>query len=1798
MLFAMAENASPACLKRLEQEYALRDELHSTWAARPVHLSRDAGRVTMTLEDPGGEPLDRVLKGPTDPGIVLRIALGLARTLQHLHERGIIHKDIKPQNILVNVASGDTWLMGFGIASRATREQQSPEALEVIAGTLAYMAPEQTGRMNRSVDSRSDLYSFGIILYELLTGVLPYAASDPLEWVHCHIARLATPPAKRNPSVPAQLSAITMKLMAKTAEERYQTAGGVEADLRACLRQWQSSGSIDAFPLGMHDAAGRLVMPEKLYGREREIDQLLAAFDRVVTHGAAEFVLVSGYAGTGKSAIVNELHKALAPSRGLFAAGKFDQYKRDIPYATLGQAFQTLVRSLLAKNETDLKRWRSELQQTLGANAQLVINLVPELELVIGAQPAVTDLSAQDAKHRFQSVLQAFLSVFARKEHPLALFLDDLQWIDGATLELLEHLATQSQLRYLILIGAYRDNEMDATHPLVHARQIIRNSSVRLQEIVLTPLSIFDIQQLLVDCLRSEPARAASLAHLIHTKTAGNPFFAMQFIASLAEEGMLTFDRTPCRWAWDEDRIHAKGYSDNVADLMVAKLKRQPPASQKALQQLACLGSIVELDELAALYAGAVEQVHGDLREAVRAGLVLPSKRAYAFLHDRVQEAAYLSIPAEKRAAMHLRIGRGLLAGSSQAQIEENIFEIVSQLNRGSSLITERQERARVAELNLIAGKRAKASVAHAAALTYFSAGLAMLSNDDWERRYRLMFDLQLNRAQCEFLTGEVTAAEEHLDTLSAHAADLTDLAAVILIQVNLQTLQGQAERAVATCLGYLQRLGIVWSAHPSDAEIQEEYQHLRRLIGVEPVERFIDLPRMVDPQWLRVALILGALSVSANMLDTRLMDRVILRIAVTSLKHGICDESCVAFGHLGMILGPRFGDYRTGYRFGQLSIDLIDKLRLERFKARIYTSFATFVTPFVSHVREGYLLARRACDVGPHTHDITWSSFAWRSRVGFRLACGDPLEEVEAEAERSLAFARKAKFQLAVDMIVVQLRMIRMLRGRLPTFGTFNDHDFDEASFESRLIADPMPRHDGTKYLIEKVQARFHADDPAAGLEAAGWLATRPEGVMPSIEHAQLIFFAALSHAACFGAGSPEKSQQHLSAAKEHHDQLVLWAQDCPANFRNCASLVGAEVARIEGRVLDAESLYEDAICHAREQGFVQNEGVAQELAARFYSARGLETIANAYLLAARACYVRWGAEGKVRHFDRNYPHVSSLLETASRQRMDTQVEHLDLATVEKVSQTVSGEIQFDRLIEILMKTALEHAGAERGLLILPRGENMWIEAEATTTAEAFEVRRPRKLRVDASILPASVFHYVTRTRETVLLHDARQQEPFSADEYVRRRASRSILCLPLIKQTELMGVLYLENNLATHAFTPARIAALRVLASQAATSLENARLYTKLQTADAFLSEAQRLSRTGSFGWSPNENEMVFSTETFRILEQPADVEPSLQLLLQRVHPDDLQRVRDVLETASSGKRDFEMEHRLVMPDGSLRHVHVVAHATPDENVEPRFVGAVMDVTTFREAQDRLSKAQAELADVGRQAEFGEFASMIAHEIKQPLAAIVTNISTCQLSLAKDQPDRERLRSILDRIARNAHRAADVIRSIHARAKKSPSQMIRIDLNRLIEETLELLQSELQRRAVALEVRLSAAPAWVDGDPTQVQQVLVNLVTNAIEAIESGNCSARLVRLVSEHSLEGTVEIAVEDSGPGVDAAVLSRIFDPMFTTKPQGMGLGLAICRSIVESHGGQLWVSPNPRGGSVFRFTLPARTSGVP
>jgi PAS domain S-box-containing protein len=1790
-LAPILERPAPATLKKMEHEFSLKDELDPAWAIRPIALTQDESRAMLLFEDADGEPLDRLLGRPFELKQFLRCGIGLAAALGQAHRRGLIHKDIKPSNVFVNAAVDRAWLTGFGIASRLPRERQAAEPPGFISGTLAYMAPEQTGRMNRSIDSRSDLYALGITLYELLTGSLPFTATDPMEWVHCHIARQPRAPAEQLRDIPRSVSAIIMKLLAKTPEERYQTAAGLESDLRRCLGDWDRERDIHDFPLGERDKPDRFLIPETLYGREGEIETLLASFDRVVKSGTPELVLVSGFSGIGKSSVVHELHKVLVQPRGLYASGKFDQYKRDIPYVTLAQAFQSLVRSLLSQGEVELGRWRDSFSEALGSNAQLIVNLVPELELIIGKQPSVPDLPPQEAKNRFQMVFRRFLGVFAHKEHPLALFLDDLQWLDSATLDLLEHLITHPEVRHLLLVGAYRDNEVGPSHPLMRTLEAIRDTDAKVYEIVLAPLGLGDVARLIADALHCAPERARTLAQLVEEKTGGNPFFAIQFLIALADEGLLAFESVAAVWAWDINRIHAKNYTDNVVDLMVQKLKRLSITTQDALKYLGCLGNMAEIGTLSMVYQQTEEAMHAALWEAVRAGLIVHQGNNYKFLHDRIQQAAYSLFPEMRRAAVHLRIGRQLLANMTAEELTEQLFEVANQFNRGGTLIVDRDEKAQVATINLRAGRKAKVSAAYASACAYLASGMALLDERAWSSHYELMFSLWLECAQCELQIGNFEKAEQLIGELLARAASKVDQAAVYTLKVRLHTVKGEYPQAVDNALTCLRLFGVDLPAHPSWEEVQAEYETIWRNLNGRSIECLIDLPLMIDPQMQAAMQVFSSLSEVGYFTDFYLYCMLVCRMANISMQHGMSGPSAHAYACLGSILGPVFHRYHEGYRLGRLACDLVEKHDFTAYRTKAYHDMGLvglWTQPITSVIELRRATTRTATETG----DLTFACYSMHQSITALLLRNDPLDAVRRESEMALDFARTARFRDVADLILGQQRFIATMQGRTATFSTFSDVQFDEARFEAQLTGDRMNTMI-CLYWILKLKARFLSGDYAEALAAADKAKPVLSSEAIQIYLLDYSYYTALTVAALYDNASADEQAGWRNLLTAHREQLREWAENYPPTFGDKHALVSGEIARLEGRDADAMRLYEQAIRSAREHGFVQNEGLAHEVAAGFYAARGVESIAYTYLRNARDCYLRWGALGKVRQLDQRHSGLrEESAPSAPSATLSTPVEQLDVGTVLKASQAVSSEIELGKLIETLMRIAVEHAGAERGLLVLPQGTELRVQAEAVTAGGSVAVNL-----CDAPItsgqLPVTVLQYAARSQESVILEDASARGNFSDDEYILEKRTRSILCLPLVKQGRLIAILYLENNLAANVFSPRRIAVLNVLASSAAISLENSRLYRGLQEREAKIRRLVDANIVGIFIWDLDGRLLEANDAFLHIVGYGREDLASGRMRWTDLTPPEwleLDLRQQVPELKATGSvQPFEKE--FFRKDGS--RVPVLMGVARIEEAGNQGVAFVLDLSERKhaeQARDRLHQLEADLAHLNRVSMLGELAAALAHELKQPIAAVAVNADACALCLRRDPPDLERAANAAETVIAASQHAGEIIDRVRSLYRRETPEREQVDLNEIVLEMIAMLRDKAMKYSVSIHTELDPALPTAVADRVQIQQVLMNLLLNGIEAMQE--TGGGKLTVASTKTEDRQLLVTVSDSGVGISADHAERLFEAFFTTKPEGTGMGLSISQRIIESHGGLLWANPNPGRGATFGFALPA------
>ncbi len=1435
----------PQDRRQLEHEYEIGLLIDSPAIVRPLALDTYEGMPALVMEDFGGRSLDHLLGAPMEVKPFLVLAVRIAAAVAEIHLRNVIHKDLKPENILVHPATLDVKIADLGTASQLPREHAAPQSPGRIEGSLPYMSPEQTGWMNRAIDSRSDLYALGVTFFQMLTGRLPFDAKDPLEWVHCHVAATPRPPSEIVPEIPGVVSGIVLRLLAKMAEDRYQTARGLEHDLDRCLASLEATGEIAPFPLGQRDVSDRLEIAQKLYGRDAEVRELLRAFDRVVQRGTPELVLVSGYPGIGKSSLIRELHRPIVREHGFFIAGKLDQYKRDIPYSIFVQAFADLVEQILTGSEEHLMVWRGRLQRALGAGGRLITDIIPQMELVIGPQPQVPSLPPIEAQNRFHRVFRQLVSVFARREHPLALFLDDLQWLDSGSLELVEDILTNPETRYLLFLGAYRDSEVGPSHPLAITLGNMRETGVAVREVVLLPLAPADLGQLIADALRTSPERVAPLARVVHEKTAGNPFFAIQFLTALQEEGLLELDRGASEWRWDVAKILAKGFTDNVVDLLVRKIRRLPAETQEALKLAACAGSSTDLHTLALISRQSDEQTERDLREAVREGLMLRQGDVYTFLHDRVQQGAYALIRDHEKKQVHLEIGRLLLASLPARELEESIFDVVSQLDQGIDLISDPAEKDELARLNIVAGTKAKAAIAHASARTYLAAAMALLPEDAWDRRHDILFPLVLERAECEYLCGAFEQAEALFDLLLSRARSDVDRATVHELRLKLYHVAGRYDEAVAMAVQALRLFGV--DVPDDDEALREATAAEARAVKVNLRGRKIaDLafgPEATDPGARAVIGLLSNVTPAAYIGSRpQVFPFIILKLVNHSLVHGHTPESCMGYSCYGLMLVSLFGDPRAAYEISEMSIALNQRLGDVRRRGTVLHLHGDHINFWIHPIATDFPILERGFLACLDAGDLVFASFIAFEIVWQAVERGDTIDDVLALSEKYAAFARSSRNESVFQTIRVEQQFLACLAGRTRGSTVFDDASFEEgpclakitcAAFTCGVVFYHMLKLIAAYLSGDEAMARNHAEEAKRTLSAA----------MAMPMEATFHYFHALVLAGACPREDGEGRRSILRELDQHEKKLAFWALTCPENFGSKHALVSAEIARLGGDELLAERRYEEAIRSARDSGFVHWEAIANELAARFHQERGFETIANAYLREALHGYLRWGADAKVRQLEQRHPQLREANRPGATSTFAARPEQLDLLSVTKASQTISSEIVQDKLVRTLLEVMLQQGGAEVARLLVSRHGSLSIEAEAATGERGAVSTRLESSPVDSSpLVPASLVHYVQRTKERVILRDAAADAgKFAGDGYLARVRPRSVLCLPILRQGEVVSLLYLENNVLAGAFTPDRLLALELLATQAAISMENARLLAQereaIQRRDEFL-------------------------------------------------------------------------------------------------------------------------------------------------------------------------------------------------------------------------------------------------------------------------------------------------------------------------------------------------------------------------
>ncbi|WP_437932429.1 AAA family ATPase [Sorangium sp. So ce291] len=1603
-----SEFPSRRALASLRHEYNVLRELDVEGVVKAYGLEKHKNGIALVLERPSDTTLHELLRaGRLELEAALKIARSAARVLDEIHRRKVIHKDIKPHNLLVDPDTLEVHLVGFSIATLLPQETQQAVSPEALEGTLAYMSPEQTGRMNRVIDRRTDLYSLGVTLYQMLTGVLPFAEGEPMDMIHGHIARTPVPPPERVPGVPEAVSRIVMKLLSKNAEDRYQSAFGLVADLDACLRQLSTSGAVAPFPLGQRDVPDTLRIPQKLYGRDEEARAVLAAFERAAG-GERELLLVSGYSGMGKSALVSEIQKAIAQRGGYFAAGKFDQLNRSVPYASIARAFRELLRHILTERPEQLARWNAELDRALGGSGQLLVDLVPELQWIIGPQPAVQPLGPAESQGRFHAVFKAFLHVFATAEHPLVLFLDDLQWADPASLKLLQVLTADPERAHLLVIGAFRDNEVYAAHPLRLALGEIAKAGAPLRELELKPLALSDVVELLSDTLSAAREEVEPLARVVFDRTQSNPFFVRQFLGALHAEGMLRFEAGA--WTWDIDRIRRRTVTDNVVEFMARKLAELEPDLQRVLKLAACIGHEFDLRTLAIIGERPPHETVAALWKILQEGLISPVDADYRlvhatddearsgidwhvnyrFLHDRVQQAAYSLIGEDQRREVHLRIGRLMLASIYGPAREEALFDIVNHFNIASPLVSSPEERAAAAELNLAAGRRAKAATAYEAAAGYFRAGMGFLPGGGFEEQYDLALALHKERAEVESLCGAFEEAERLCAAALARARTAMDKVSIHLVQANQYLLQWRNHEATLVQKAGLALLGCPIPEGQAEvaALLQQELAAVPVLLGGRSIEELARAPRATSPEHpVMLELLVNLFFGAYNSSDQTLANLAIVKMVTLSLQHGNSDMSAFGYVAYGMVVGPLLGEYATAYRFGRMAIELADQLDNLVLRAKTYHIFSADVHSWTQHLRGADPYYDRVYELGLQAGDWTAMGYMISQSGSDRLTYGMALPELSQLTETHLAFLNRARSHDIIDILLAGvIQPIRCLQGLTTSRLSFDDDGFSEASYTAKHGGSPY--HMGWLYYA-KIRNAYLFGDRASFAELMPQLAV-VEGALPT--HAKVpeaTFYTALMRLAAWeGAGGAER-REHEAHLERLLARMKRWADAGPDNVLHKHLLVLAEKARVEGRTAEAMELYERGIEAARQADYINNQALGNELYGRFWLAQGRLEFAGMFLRRALNLYERWGASAKVKALREELAPlfapaaggpsaISPLAATTDTALGGLAVGDLcDLATVLKTAQAISSEIVLDKVLDQVLRSVIKSAGASRGFLILARGDALMVEAMISVDPDTVRLglSTPMEERLD---LARPVVHYVARSREAVVIGRAEDDPRLADDPHVISRRPRSILGLPLLHQGRLSGVLYLENHLAEHAFTADRIELLRLLSSQAAVAVENALLYANLEAVSAELRQAnERLEQ------EVKQRTEELSLANARLSEQSEELkETNLRLLHELGERERAERARAELHEAVIRFQRAKIAELstplvpitndvMVMPlIGTLdeERAQEVLQTLLDGATRSRARVVIIDVTGIKEVDQRVANALIDAANALR--------------------------------------------------------------------------------------------------------------------------------------------------------------------------------------------------------------------------------------
>jgi predicted ATPase/signal transduction histidine kinase len=1428
-----ANHPTASELARCQHEFNILSSLDLACVVQAYELKTFQNNLALILEDFGGESLALIHKQHSLPlDSLLSIFIQFANCLGQIHAANLIHKDINPKNAVYNLYTKQLKLIDFGLASRLPRENlllQNPYQLE---GTLAYISPEQTGRMNRALDYRTDLYSLGVTFYELLTDQLPFNSFDPLEMIHSHIAKLPVPPHEINPQIPRSLSSVVLKLMAKNAEDRYQSAFGLKHDLEYILANLDD---LKEFELAQQDISSQFHLPQKLYGREHEIKVLWEAFD-YVSKGNAELLLIAGYSGIGKTAVVQELYKPMTAKRGYFITGKFDQFQRNIPYSGVLQAFRDLVRQLLTETQAQLDYWKTQILDAVGNRGQIIIDVIAEVELIIGEQPPVPALAATEAQNRFNLVFQNFVKVFCRENHPLIIFLDDLQWVDAASLRLISLM--MQDIPHLLLIGAYRDNEVNALHPLMLTIEEMQEQYISVQTLTLSALDLNHLNQLVSDTLHLPLEQTLPLAKLVLEKTGGNPFFVGEFLKTLYAEYLLEFNNQQRQWQWDLTRIQQHNITDNVVALMMVKIQRLSPITQTLLKLAASIGNQFHLESLSIIHEMPIEQMQDAIWEALQEGLLMPFNSEYKFVHDRIQQAAYALISETEKPAMHWRIGHTFLKHFNG---QEKLFEIIDHLNQGSVFATTPEEQLQLVQLNLQAAQKAKAALAYRAALDYIQKGFEFLPTNSWQTHYQLALLMYETASEIAYLCGEWELLEIWSTQVLTYCKTALEQVRTYEIKISATVMQTDHLGALNLARQWLALFDITFPHEPTWVDVENVLAQIKQLWEHRAISEFFDLPIVANETQLATMKILDSVTASAYLGNPFLFLFIISKMVSISIQHGHTKQSPGAYAGYSAVLCGLFSEIEQGSQFGELALRLLDKLKLDSNRSRVLHVFNSFVSHWKAPLRKAFPSMRNARQLALENGDLEYVGYTSQIYCRYSLLAAQPLAELIPEMATHLQLLKDLKQNVTVNYLTMDHQIALTLS---QTSLEYYDSIYKNIAAPLQTNLTQANDQYGLFQLhFSHLLLNYLFDNPEQAVAAATLAERHVMGALGEALTAVFHFYDSLARLQLYPTVSSTEQEKLLEKVTANQIKMKLWATHAPMNYQHKYDLVEAEKARVLNNFELASQHYEQAISGAKVHEYLQEEALAYELAGQFYFSRNMKNFAQMFLQEALYLYQRWGAQAKVQHLQNKYTRFFLVVKSSEADRQQTNynntfitplsstttVHKLNLNSIFKASQILAGEIVLKQLLEKIMYIVIENAGADRGFLLLPNQNQWFIEAEGNVGQQATSILQ--SITPNNSLISLSIINYVIRSQQMVVLNNAKKEGSFTQDEHIAHSQVQSVLCIPLKNQGNLRGVLYLENSLMTGAFSSTQLEVLNLLSSQLAISIDNALLYANLE-------------------------------------------------------------------------------------------------------------------------------------------------------------------------------------------------------------------------------------------------------------------------------------------------------------------------------------------------------------------------------